>query len=73
MHWQASFTVALGGSVTGSWFLTISDIFRTVTTSPWQVLYAAQMLHPAGTTPDRVQRQEWEGIDPDQFAGIPVA
>src|SRR6516165_5426951 len=27
---QASLTVALGGSVTGSWFLTMSDIFRII-------------------------------------------
>src|SRR6201997_1092981 len=27
MAWHASLTVALGGRVTGSWFLTISDIF----------------------------------------------
>src|SRR5271166_3465251 len=30
MHRQASLTVALGGSVTGSWFLTMSDIFLMV-------------------------------------------
>ncbi len=27
MDWHASLTVALGGRLTGSWFLTISDIF----------------------------------------------
>jgi hypothetical protein len=31
MHWQASLTVAFGGRVTGSWFLTMSDIFLMVT------------------------------------------
>src|ERR1700751_5450848 len=30
IRWQASRTVALGGSVTGSWLLTMSDIFLMV-------------------------------------------
>src|SRR6516162_1166292 len=30
MHWQASLTVAPGGSVTGCWFLTMSDTFLTI-------------------------------------------
>src|SRR5690242_1616382 len=53
MHLQASLTVACGGSVSGSWFLTMSDIFLIATASfafSWRppernVLFCRQIDH----------------------------